>query len=396
MLRKRTIAATSKGLATKSVHSDRLERWLGTENVARLSESMKGWYGPPIHLLDCPGSVRVCGDGDFIGPFEHGYAISFADGMRDRLRRSWVELGRAQPGLLNVGFTSISDALSRASSGYSQLLGGNIAKSGPTKVVASCSSLWRVGTQPAAGSAGGASPGGTAHVSTDTGALKFNNPSSGTLHLTGADFSASIINNSVMIYDRLFSVAKTIASVANESVTGVPTRYQSSTATAADYAGGNFIFMEVGATAYANTAHNWGVAGGSNECLYRNQAGTDNSIMPVLAGNPGGVATIADRFDMPINTWFAPLASGDVGAMDLAQMRCSASVATGALNFVIGHPIGVMSFPVINSLLPFDWLTNRNQAPRIFDSACLAMFELCAPATTATTYNGMIYATGAA
>jgi hypothetical protein len=77
-------------------------------------------------------------------------------------------------------------------------------------------------------------------------------------------------------------------------------------------------------------------------------------------------------------------------------MRCSASVATGALNFVIGHPIGVMSFPVINSLMPFDWLTNRNQAPRIFNDACLAMFELMAPATTATTYTGMIYATSAA
>jgi hypothetical protein len=99
---------------------------------------------------------------------------------------------------------------------------------------------------------------------------------------------------------------------------------------------------------------------------------------------------------MPVNTWFAPLASGDVGIMDLAQMQCSAIVATGALNFVIGHPIGVMAFPVINSLLPFDWLTNRSQAPRIFDNACLALLELPAPATTATTYNGIIYATSAA
>jgi hypothetical protein len=55
-----------------------------------------------------------------------------------------------------------------------------------------------------------------------------------------------------------------------------------------------------------------------------------------------------------------------------------------------------MSFPVINSLLPYDWLTNRNQAPRIFDSACLALIELPKPATTATTYNGMIYVTSAA
>lgn len=390
MLRKRTIAAPSKGLATKSVHSDRLERWLGTDTVNQLSDNFRDWYGPPVHLLDCPGSVRVCAGGDFIGPFEHGYAISFHDAMRERLRRVWGNLGKPHHGMLNAGFASISDALSRASGGYSQQLNGSIAKAGATKVVGSCSSLWRVGTMPIAGGAGAAAPGGTAHVKSDTGAMAFNNPSSGTLHLVGADFSSSVINNAVMIYDRLFSVAKTIASTATESVTGVPTRYQSSTATAADYAGGNFLFMEVGATAYANTAHNWTV------CQYRNQAGTDTQTLPSLAGNPGAVATITDRFDMPINTWFAPLASGDTGIMDLAQMQCSASVATGALNFVIGHPLGVMSFPVINSLLPYDWLTNRNQAPRIFDDACVALFELCAPATTATTYNGMIYATGAA
>lgn len=386
---KMTIRAPSKGLGTKSVHSDRLERWLGTERLNELSAAMKGWYGPPIHILDCPGSVRMCGDGDFIGPFDRGYAVSAAEAFRDSLKRRWAALGKQNHGLMNVGFASISDALLRSSSGYSQLLHGGISKAGATKVVGSCSSLWRVGTQPVAGSAGAAAPGGTAHVKSDTGAMVFNNPASGTLHLTGADFSASIINNAVMLYDRLYSVAKTINSTATESVTGVPTRYQSSTVTAPDYAGGNFLFMEVGATAYANTAHNWTV------CTYRDDAGNDAQTLPSLAGNPGAVATISDRFDMPVNTWFAPLATGDVGIMDLAQMQCSAAVATGTLNFVIGHPIGVMSFPVINSLLPFDWLTNRNQAPRIFDNACLALFELPAPATTATTYNGMIYATGA-
>jgi hypothetical protein len=77
-------------------------------------------------------------------------------------------------------------------------------------------------------------------------------------------------------------------------------------------------------------------------------------------------------------------------------MQCSASVATGVIWFMIGHPIGFMSFPVINSMMPFDWLTNRNQAPRVFDSACLALLEPMKPATTATTYTGMISLTGAA
>jgi len=372
-----------------TVHSQKLEKWLGKEMLEQLSNNMQGWYGPDIHLADCPGNVWLTPDGDFRGDFDKSVGACALDVIIERFKK----INRAllnNRGMLNAGFASIGDALSRASSGNSQILNGGVSKSGPTGVVGSASSLWRVGAKPAAGGAGSAAPGGRAPTDATAGAMAFNNPSSGTLHLVGADFSASVINNAVMLYDRIFDVAKTINSTATESVTGVPTRYQSSTATNADYAGGNFLFMEVGATQLANTAHNWTV------CQYRNQAGTDAQTLPTIAGNPGAVATIVDRFDMPVNTWFAPLASGDTGIMDLHQMQCSALVATGALNFVIGHPIGVMSFPVINSLLPYDWLTNRNQAPRIFDDACLAMFELPKPATTATTYNGMIYVTSAA
>jgi hypothetical protein len=52
-----------------------------------------------------------------------------------------------------------------------------------------------------------------------------------------------------------------------------------------------------------------------------------------------------------------------------------------------------MSFPVINSLMPFDWLTNRDQAPRIFDNACIAFLEPLNPATGATTYTGRLVST---
>ena len=73
--------------------------------------------------------------------------------------------------------------------------------------------------------------------------------------------------------------------------------------------------------------------------------------------------------------------------------RCNAAlVATGSANFVIGHSIGILAFPVSNVMLPFDWLTSRQQAPRIFDNACLAMFELPKPSATATSYTGQIYA----
>lgn len=379
----RTIRAVGRA-PVKPIPTERVERWLGADKVLHLQDCMRGWYGSPICVRDVPGSVWITKDGDFVGQFDRGYFASAYDAFEDHLKRSWNAINRPQYGLAYAGFASISDALARASQGYSQRR--QFAKAGPTGVVAVTSSLWRVGTQPAAGSAGAAAPGGTAHVSSDTGAIAFNDPASGTLHLVGADVATSVINNSLLLYDRLHSVAKTMASTATEAVTGDPTRYQSTTATAADYIGDNFGFVEVGGTALAATAHNW------TTCTYDDQ-GNASSTLPSLTGNSGA---IVDRLDHPTSQWFAPLASGDVGIRAWTQMQCSASVATGAINFVVGHPLGFMAFPVINSIMPFDWLTNRDLAPRIFDSACLAFLEPLKPATTATTYTGRIVMTGAA
>lgn len=384
----------------RSVHSGRLERWLGADRIANLSRYMTDgggpgipWYGPPINIRDCPGSVWICKDGDFVGDFDRGYFASAADSLAWHLRDLWKRAGKPiyfrehqHAPTFGVGFASISEALSRASSGFGQEI-GSISKVGTAGVVGSAHSLWRSGTQPAAGAAGSAAPGGRALTKATVGTLDFHNPASGTLHLTGADFSATVINNCIMMYDRIFDVAKTMNSTTAESVTGVPTRYQSSTPGADDYAGGNFLFIEVGGTALAATAHNWTV------CRYRNQAGTDTRTLPSVTGISGA---IVDRFDMPLNTWFCPLDTGDSGVMDLDQMQCSASVATGLINFVIARSIGIMAFPVINSLVPFDWLTSRRLAPRIFNDAALAFFELPKPATTATTYSGFVYATSAA
>lgn len=388
-------------IKSRSIHSGRLERWLGADRIAQLSKHMTegggngvGWYGPPINLTDVPGSVWISKDGDFIGNFDRGWFESAADAFAHHARKLWKMAGkpiylpefRANPAF-GVGFASISDALSRASQGYQQMLnGGMINKAGPTGVVNVASTLWRLGVAPAAGSTSSAAPGGSPRTKADTGAMVYNNPASGTLHLIGADFSSTVINNSVLIYDRLFDVAKTMASITTEAVTGVPTRYQNTTTTAMDYIGGNFLMIEVGGTALAATAHNWTV------CTYLDDTNAA-STLPSVTGN---ASAIVDRLDQPVSSWFCPLATGDVGIKALTQMQCSASVATGVINFVIGHPIGIMAFPVISMFLPFDWYTNRQQAPRIFDNACLALLELPKPTTTATTYTGFLYANGAA
>ena len=371
----------------KPVHSARLERWLGTERIEALSNTMRGWYGPPITLMDVPGGVQVNGDGDFSGRFERGQFACAMDALADYYTRVKAAYRTTlKGGVLSAGFGSISDALSRASQGYQQAAAGTVQKVGPTGVIGVTSSLWRVGNNPSAGGAGSAAPGGRAPTSATTGAMSFTNPSSGTLHLIGADISASVINNSLLLYDRLFDVAKTMNSASTESVTGTPSRYQSQTSTDPDYIGGNFLFVEVGGTALAATAHNW------TTCTYTDQGGS-SSTLPSLTGNSGA---IVDRLDHPTQQFFAPLEAGDVGIKALTQMQCSASVATGAINFVIGHPLGFMAFPIANFVTPFDWLTNRQLTPRVFDNACLALLEVTKPATTATTYTGQIHLLNAA
>lgn len=370
----------------KSTHSQRLERWLGKERIELLSRSMKGWYGPPIHLLDCPGSVRICGDGDFIGPFERGIFWSAMDSLWDHFKKA----AKVPPGTLYAGFASISDALQRASQGYGQTPGGTIAKTGPTGVAGVTSSVWGLGAQPPAGAAPGNPAGGTVYTKASTGAMAFANPASGTLHLVGADISASVINNSLLLYDLLFGCNKTMNSSTAEAVTGVPTRYQNTVPGSGpfnqDYIGGNFLFVQVGGTVLPATAHDWTV------CTYKDQDDAA-STLPTLTGN---ASAIIHRLDHPLQQWFARLADGDCGIKALTQMQCSALVATGVIWFMIGHPIGFMSFPVINSMIPFDWLTNKNQGPRIFNDACLALLEPTKSAATATTYTGQIYLTGAA
>lgn len=374
----------------RSIHSGRLERWLGKEKIEQLSNNFlhgggpgNAWYGHPVNLTDVPGSVWICGDGDFVGSFDRGFLASAADSLADHLRRLWSAAGKPiyiPEQQLGAGFADVADAIERMRTGYRQYLaGGNIVK---TAGISNGRALtfWGVGSLPVAGAAGSAAPGGRAPVSTTTGAMWFNNPSSGTLHLTGADMSSTEINNAVMVYDRIFDVAKTMASTATESVTGVPTRYQSSTPTADDYAGGNFLFPEI-RTTLGSGAHDWTV------CLYRDDAGNDAQTLPSVSGINGGLAP-----SFEFNTgdqWFCPLATGDVGIMDLNQMQCSASV-TGAINFVIGHPLGVMTFPVISSIIPFDWLTVRSLGPRVFNDACVALFSLPKPNSSDPTFSGTI------
>jgi len=362
--------------ALRPTHAARVERWLGRENVDRLQIGMRGWYGTPIALLDTPGCVKIGSDGDFVGRLGLN---KFSVGLE------WSVFQMLERARMMAGFASISDALSRRSQGYGQ--DALVTKVGPTGVAGVTSSLYGLGTTPVAGAAPGNAPGGTAFTNASTGAIKWTNPAAGTSHLIGADMSASVINNTLLLYDLLFGCNKTVNASTAEAVTGVPTRYQGTTPANPDFIGNNFLFIQVGGTILAATAHNHTVV------TYTDHAGV-GSTLPSLTGNSAG---IIHRLDHPVQQWFAPLENGDLGIKTLTQMQHSAAIATGVLWYMIGHPIGFMNFPVINSVLPFDWLTNRDLAPRVFDSAFLALLEILKPATGTTTYTGMLhFATAAA
>lgn len=368
----------------KPVHAGRLERYLGVDTIERLQGHMgargKGprWYGRPICLLDVPGSVWVTADGDFVGTFTRG---SFMGGL-ETLVEFWQRAGRLQPGVLGSNFANVSQFLSQGSGGNAQRR--SFLKVGGAGSATFSSSLWRVGAQPIGGAVSSAAPGGRALDKTTVGALAFVDTATNKNRLVGADGGASVANQTLLLYDRTFDVIKTMNSTATEAVTGVPTRYQSTTSSNEDYVGDSFLFIEVGGTVLAATGHNWTV------CQYTNQAGTTGQSVPSVAGSS---AAAVDRFDLPAQYWFAPLASGDTGIKALTQMQCSATVATGLINFVIGHPLGWMAFPVISTFFPFDWVTNRDPAPQVLDGACLAFINPVASTSSATTWTGRVVLT---
>ncbi|MEF8758331.1 MAG: hypothetical protein V5B36_00965 [Candidatus Accumulibacter sp. UW25] len=366
----------------KSTHSQQLERWLGPEAVKTISDSMVNWYGPDIPLSGVPGNVYARQGGDFVGEIRAGYEMSVLDRAEEvcrRLKRGWKKATSPRQAQFNTGFASLSALIAAATGGKRQE--ATFQKVGTTSSSGWATSLWQVGNTPGAGGVASAAPGGDVCTSATTGSLLFTNPSgTDTAHFVGANVYTNQASNSLLLYDRLFSVAKTMNSASAEAVTGVPTRYQSTTPTDQDYIAGNFLTIET-ATALAATTHTW------TNCEYTNQTGSGTSTLPTVA-TP--TSSAVNKLDLPNNYWFAPLASGDVGIKNLTQMQCSASVATGAINFVIGHPLAYMPCPVAYLVCNIDGINTAFNMVRIFNDACLALMELPKPTSTAATYNGSI------
>jgi hypothetical protein len=365
----------------RHIPSGKIERWLGSE-AKRISDQMRGSYFAPIHVGNCPGDVWVTNSGDFIGRLDGGGFMSLLEYQYDKtklfIKRAVKRVGKVQHGKMNAGFASLSDLINEATVGAKRRE-FSMLKTGATGVVGVTSTLWYAGGQPTTGATAASVPGGTVHTDVDTGAFLFTNPTGGdTQHFVTAFLVASVGAQSLLMYDRLFAAEFNYNSTAAQAVTGVPTRYQNTTANTDDSAENNFLMFEI-RVALAATAHNF------TPCTYTDQSGNAGATLPSLTGNSSGIAS---RLDHPAQQFFAPLATGDNGIKALTNVQLSAAVATGNGAAVIGHPLVFIPLPLANLFTMRDGVSGGFNLARIYDDACITFLELTKSATTATTYTG--------
>lgn len=375
----------------KATNPNHIETWLGRDKVAQISNNMRDFYWP-VALDGVPGCVYAMPGGDFAGRILAGSEVSALERAVEIVGRHNDRKAEHRWAVQNFGnrygsrklhaFASLSAVITAATGGKQQNM--LFSKTGvASNAIGNANDLWTRAGSPTAGAAAAAAPGGTVPTSATTGALGYVNPSSAnTGHLTTGNIYASVVNNALLMYDRLFAVAKTMNSTVTEVVTGVPTRYTNTTINTTDYIGGNFVFTANPTTVLAATAHNWSFQ-------YTNQAGTTLQTSQTTAGVSaavvGGVDIVANQ-----PGWFLPLNASDSGVKAITWMLCSALVATGTIDFVIAHPLGIMPCVAANLVCTTDFINTAFNMTNIMDSACLSFIEMPKPSTTATNYGGVI------
>jgi len=363
----------------RHTHSQRLENWLGAEQTARLSESMRNWYGPPIAIANVPGRVYAMRGGDFCGPIRGGYFDNLADFAVQRTRRVLRQFAKKQHGTFHAGFSSLSDLISEATSGgKSQML--PFVKAGVAGVAARSNTLWTVGATPVAGAAGGTTGTGAALTRTTQGALgQANAGASDTLHITTMTVQASVAGQMLLLYDRLWDMTHTMTVDPRScDAANPPTRYQGTTT-----APGNFFSGEVTTVLPAATP--------TITLDYVDESG-NNVTGAALSTIASAAAVGTVPFTAPY--WFYPLSSGDTGIRSLQNsanaINLSAAMASGVVTWFIGHPLAFVPVPAANTPVILDGINSAFNLERVYDDACLAFMEIAKSATTATNWWGSI------
>jgi len=348
----------------KPVHSGDLERWLGTSVVEHLSQSMRGWYGPPIAVANTLGTLYVAGDGDFYGKLKAGRSSSLLDLMADRVRQAAAGVHRgvrrmSRKARFSAGFSSLSDLISEATTGgKSQTLYWQ-KSNGTGTGVGNAIVMRNVGTVPAARGVGGTSGTGVACTNATTGHPAFTNPSGGdTTHITTVTAQAGSIQ-SAMLFDCLWDMTYNHASSTSTAIDSAnrPTRYQT-----AALAPGNFVSGEV-TTSLSATAHNLTVT-------YVDQ---DGNTAEAAAAYAAPVSAGVQRTPTVAGQWFVPLNSPDTGARYLTNIAQSTITSvTGVTTWFVGHPLVWIPLPTANVPWIYDGINSAFNLERVYDSAALS------------------------
>lgn len=356
-------------------HANRLDRWLGDGAAERISLSMVNWYGPPIPIYNVPGRIYATKGGDFCGALKGGFYGCLADYTYDRVKRA----ARKNLNTLNMGFSSLSDLISEATTGgKAQNL--QFTKSGTTGVAGRSNSLFNVGSFPAAGGTGGTTGTGRVTTSATTGAMIQANPAGGdTLHITTITAQGSVGTQCLLLYDRLWDMTHTMTVDPRScDAANVPTRYQT-----AALAPGNFFSGEVTTVLPAATP--------TITLDYVDQDG-NNVTGSALSTIASAAAVNTVPFTAP--NWFYPLASGDTGLRSLQNsanaINLSAAMASGVVTWFIGHPLAFIPMPAANTPILVDGINSAFNLAQVQDNACLCFMELFKGATTATNWWGNI------
>lgn len=385
-----------KDVEYRPVSSSLIERWLGAEQVANISQHARNGFRIPVAIANVPGHVYACPDGDFAGKILCGREANLeqlvldrfkaeylAAGRRpfaalaQRLKNGWAAATRVEHGRLHAGFASLSDLISEATTGgKKQVL--PFQKVGITAPAAGASQeLWRVGNVPAAGATAATADTGTVYDNTQTGGLKQSNPAGGDqLHfVNGMMVSTQAQGSSLLLCDKLFAVNRNYNNAAVQNITGVPTRYQTSTT-----APGNIQFT--------NVTTNLGATPSNIVLTYVDQDGNTAEAGPAQVVR---ISSTVDTNPLTQPLWVYLLNAGDTGLRALTVFDLSAAMGAGNADRGIYHPIAIIpGIGIANQPSFVDGINTAFNLERIYDGATLVFIEWFKTATTAATYTGSI------
>lgn len=354
----------------RPVHAERLSRWLGDE-AENISKSMVDWYGGPVPLAMPGGKVFAMPGGDFAGQFQAGGFASYRDASLEAVKRALKRAARASLSTAPMGFSSLSDLISEATTGGKRQE-RYLSKTGTLATSGAYGSLWNVGAFPAAGGTPSAIAAGAVPTNSTVGSwLQANAAGGDTLHFVSGMIMGSAAPNTLLVYDRLWHGSAVLhTTTGNQAVSGTPDRY--TTTESVD----NFCFLEVYGGSLGSTAHNATIT-------YVDDAGNTAEAGSAQAVTASSVVT-----RIPFANWFYILNAGDRGCRNVTNIAFSA-VSSGTSNIVVGRPMFFLPCPTAGIMVPIDGINSMFNLIRIKDNACLAFIEMKNVAT-ATTYTGSV------